>query len=702
MDGCVKTLLLCLMVILERRSSAAALQCVRVNFCTNATVLRTRVACHSCTISMLRSCPAGFRQTPGSGARDCTFHIRTSSLRLHVPGCSFECYQEVEVKSCCPGFWGPDCAAECPERADTPCSGHGACSDGLGGTGVCSCQQPGFVGTSCEDCTPGRYGPTCSSECSCVHGLCDSGIAGSGQCTCFSGYSGPTCDRERPECAALGCLQNSRCVEEAATGLLRCQCLHGYQKSGQQCLPIDPCLQNVCHAHAACVHTGPGQHTCTCNHGYSGDGRVCVAVDPCQSQQGGCSVASQRCVYDGPGTAHCECLPGFERVPDGSCRLEEACQPHTCHRNADCTTVGPATPRCTCRQGYVGNGKVCYGNIVERLQELNTEPGGAWSGQLSAAISLFAGSVSWPLQNLGPFTAFVPINKAFRGTPVKTLTADPSSARYLCQLHLVAGVMTLDTLKKSDQFYTLTGKSAEVDASGGDLETRIRLHGSRKKGAIVQAGIMASNGMIHLINKLMDSVAPIVQSDAQENMMKIISDYGKFSTLKPLLQKADLEAMLDLPGPITVFAPISSAFDLMAEGHLTYLRTAEGHAKLVELLRNHVITSAALDVFNIVSTPSVVSLANQVLTINVTDNGQILVGGAAVLEAAVEAKNGRLYVMDGVLVPASIRPLLPHRCDVTESRIIKVGSSSICWSPGSRQVSPPAPPASATTSAVLL
>lgn len=26
---------------------------------------------------------------------------------------------------------------------------------------------------------------------------------------------------------------------------------------------------------------------------------------------------------------------------------------------------------------------------------------------------------------------------------------------------------------------------------------------------------MASNGMIHLINKLMDSVTPIVQSDAQ-------------------------------------------------------------------------------------------------------------------------------------------------------------------------------------------
>lgn len=50
---------------------------------------------------------------------------------------------------------------------------------------------------------------------------------------------------------------------------------------------------------------------------------------------------------------------------------------------------------------------------------------------------------------------------------VSSLTADPSKARYLCQLHLAAGVMTLDTLKKSDEFYTLTGKSAEMDTSGG-------------------------------------------------------------------------------------------------------------------------------------------------------------------------------------------------------------------------------------------
>lgn len=52
--------------------------------------------------------------------------------------------------------------------------------------------------------------------------------------------------------------------------------------------------------------------------------------------------------------------------------------------------------------------------------------------------------------------------------------------------------------------------------------------------------------------------------------------------------------------------------------------------------------------------------------------GQILVNGMAVLETEVEARNGRLYLMDGVLTPASIEPVLPHRCDNTETKIVKV------------------------------
>uniref|UniRef100_A0A3Q3QBM3 Uncharacterized protein n=1 Tax=Monopterus albus TaxID=43700 RepID=A0A3Q3QBM3_MONAL len=599
-------------------------------------------------VSTLMPCPAGYRRTPD---RVCLcvrrYYVKTASMNLHLSGCSFECYREVEVTSCCPGFWGLDCI-ECPDRADKPCSNRGVCSDGLGGNGTCTCQV-GFAGTACEDCAPGRYGPTCSSVCSCVHGLCDSGLTGDGRCTCFSGYKGPNCDQESPECAALTCQQNSHCMQEALTGQLVCQCLPGYQKSGDQCLSINPCLQRVCDVHASCVHTGPNQHLCACKEGYSGDGRVCMAIDPCQTNQGGCSARSTQCVYDGPGKSHCECLPGFDHLLNGSCSMKGLCRPGSCHANAKCTTVGPGRAECTCLQGYIGNGKVCHGNILQRLINLNTEPQGAFSGQLT--------SLSWPLQNLGPFTVFVPVDKGFRGTSVQTLTTDSSKAKYLCTMHLVAGMMPISTLKETNTFYTLTGKSAE------DLQIKIRIHGSRKKGVIIQSDVVASNGIIHIINKLMDSVPPTV-----ENLMKIISDYGKFDKFKSLLQ---LASVLDRPEPVTVFAPSSAAFDAMKDGHLQYLSSAEGHNKLVELLRNHVVPDTTLEVYNTVSSPRLVTMANQVLEINVTGNGQILVNGAAVLEMAVEAKNGRLYVVDGVLTPLSIEPVLPHRCDVTETRIIQ-------------------------------
>uniref|UniRef100_A0A3P8UTH8 Stabilin 2 n=1 Tax=Cynoglossus semilaevis TaxID=244447 RepID=A0A3P8UTH8_CYNSE len=621
---------------------------VRQNICSNSTVLRTRTSCHSCSISVLIPCRTGYKQTPGSMAQDC-------SLKVSLSGCSFECYREAEVKNCCPGFWGPDCI-DCPESAETPCSGRGICSDGLGGNGNCTCQS-GFAGTACEDCSPGRYGPTCSSECTCLHGLCNSGLNGDGQCTCFSGYRGPRCDQEIPECTALRCPQGSRCMEEALTGKLVCQCSPGYQKSGDQCLPVNPCLRQPCHVHASCVHTGPNQHLCACHEGYSGDGRICMAVDPCQIKQGGCDSESAKCVYDGPGKSHCECLSGFDHLSAGACRLKELCRPGSCHVNANCTTAGPEQVECTCLQGYVGNGKVCYGNIMERLNELNTEPGGQWTGQLSNAISLF-GSVSWPLRDLGPLTV-----KSRK--PLIKEDSQTSAAKYLCKLHLVAGVMPFEVLKKTDVFYTLTGKTAETDA---------------KKGTIVQSNIVASNGMIHLINNVMDSVVATVDSDPKvrfnSSLFFLNSPNSRYAyalvefTMSP--QATDLTSVMDLPGPMTVFIPTSSAFDAMTEGYMDYLTSEKGRNKLVELLRNHIVTSTSLDIFNAISSPRIVTTANQVLTINVTDNGQVLVNGAAVLEAAVEAKNGRLYVLDGVLIPSSIEPVLPHRCDIINNITVMV------------------------------
>ena len=58
--------------------------------------------------------------------------------------------------------------------------------------------------------------------------------------------------------------------------------------------------------------------------------------------------------------------------------------------------------------------------------------------------------------------------------------------------------------------------------------------------------------------------------------------------------------------------------------------------------------------------------------------GQILANGVALEEMEVAAKNGRIYTLTGVLIPPSIIPILPHRCDETkrEMRLVrKLGNS---------------------------
>lgn len=44
---------------------------------------------------------------------------------------------------------------------------------------------------------------------------------------------------------------------------------------------------------------------------------------------------------------------------------------------------------------------------------------------------------------------------------------------------------------------------------------KIRLHGSRKKGTLVEPDIVASNGIIHLVDKLMDAVPSTVISEKE-------------------------------------------------------------------------------------------------------------------------------------------------------------------------------------------
>jgi len=53
--------------------------------------------------------------------------------------------------------------------------------------------------------------------------------------------------------------------------------------------------------------------------------------------------------------------------------------------------------------------------------------------------------------------------------------------------------------------------------------------------------------------------------------------------------------------------------------------------------------------------------------------GQIrLNGDVNMTQLDIPANNGYIHYIDGLLTPESLLPLLPHRCDVTAQRTIRV------------------------------
>uniref|UniRef100_A0A8D2LAJ7 Stabilin 2 n=1 Tax=Varanus komodoensis TaxID=61221 RepID=A0A8D2LAJ7_VARKO len=613
------------------------------NRCNENTIVTTKTTCRSCSLNSDIQCPEGYTKiTNGSGIRDCRYYIEIRKFTLSLPGCRHKCLKEFQQPQCCLGYWGPDCL-ECPGGATSPCNNKGHCFQGMTGDGTCVCQVHTCYFPKTAFIT-GLGNSFFLAECSCVHGTCNSGIAGDGKCTCLSGYKGPSCDQPIPECQALQCPEYSRCSLSSADGKqLECQCLPNYEGDGKQCEPINPCSKNVCDPHADCLYLGPNRHKCTCQFGYRGDGEVCMPIDPCQTKFGNCPTESTVCKYDGPGKSHCECKKHFTNfVPGLGCSMTDICATNNpCHKYAECTMEAPGHTLCTCQRGYVGDGFICYGNIMEQIRDMNTKPGGQWQGKLISAIELFESAYEWPLNSLGPFTVLVPTNPGFKGINIKDLLSNKESAQYFVKLHIFAGQLDLNGLNHMTTIHTLTGKPADV------------INDEKKKGKILQADIVASNGVMHIVDEALDNVEPSFPSDEERSIMAVLQDKGRFSRFRTIL-KGTFKVLYIHPGPYTIFVPTNEALESLNDGSLDYL------------------LSSKLEVASLISIGHISTMAQQFIYFNITESGQILVNGQPLEETDILAKNGRIYTLSGVLIPPSITPILPHRCDEEKIKITMV------------------------------
>ncbi|XP_066452416.1 stabilin-1 isoform X2 [Eleutherodactylus coqui] len=636
---------------------------LRTQRCDERKLLLIESECMPCAIALKYSCTGSLKKTTGVGNIGCRYTVNTGGVVLSLQGCSHMCQTTTIQPKCCKGYWGSICA-ECPGGPARPCSNHGTCMEGLQGNGTCICNE-GFTGFACNECSdPTLYGVNCDSACNCIHGVCKRGRNGDGRCICEAGYKGLTCEEESVPCSKKNCGPNASCVE--LRGVAICDCMPGYYRKGSACEAKDPCSPSQCSPYAICKSSGPQQYTCTCRTDYYGDGKTCLPFNPCSVNNGGCIENSTKCVYKSPGKSFCSCLPGMiTRNISMGCYSPQVCT-ISCGKSAQCITVSPGVHRCACHDGELSDGRNCYGSLLYEIQKLNIED--LKMRRQPGAIRQFEEGCGLSLRKYGPFTVLMPL--------MKPRSVNETEAKQFCKDHIIAGQYLLSDLKKIGKLWTISGESLEFSNQQFIKETE-----PDQTYKIIKIDFPAVNGIFHVIDNPIRSNNLEAIGNRQMTIGDIIATNGMFSSFHTMLENCGLPSILNGHGTFTVLVPTNKAVDSIRDGRLIHLFIEAKH-KLLELVSYHISSVAAITIDRLITMPHILTSLNEFLKINVTGNGRILFGdeGVPLVHSDIVASNGIIHVLDGILIPSTILPILPATCNETKKEVVQ-GTCSKCDSP---------------------
>lgn len=137
--------------------------------------------------------------------------------------------------------------------------------------------------------------------------------------------------------------------------------------------------------------------------------------------------------------------------------------------------------------------------VGPKMGEKNLVQTAVAAGQFKTLASLLQkAGLAGTLEGKGPFTVFAPTDAAFAKVPKATLASlakNKAKLRAVLLYHVVKGKVTAAQAMKLQSAKTLEGKSISIRASGG----KVIVGGA----TVVKANVLASNGVIHVINKVL-------------------------------------------------------------------------------------------------------------------------------------------------------------------------------------------------------
>jgi transforming growth factor-beta-induced protein len=280
----------------------------------------------------------------------------------------------------------------------------------------------------------------------------------------------------------------------------------------------------------------------------------------------------------------------------------------------------------------------------------------------SLTAALVSTDLAGTLNNEGPFTVFAPTNAAFDAAAQALLgdesatgldlllSLDKETLESILLYHVVPGKLLSGDVLADDTFTTANGEDITRDGT-----TIVGGQGSSGNLVLELIDIEAANGVIHVIDGVL---LPPIKVEPK-SIAETAAGNPAFSTLVAAIEKAGLTGVLASDKyRFTVFAPVNDAFDATArvalkDENATGMQLVEALSRweLRRILLNHVLwgvrdSEAVLDSSRFF-TLSWGRIHREDLTL-FSRNGQ----GTLIPDLIdIEATNGIIHVIDGVLLP---------------------------------------------------
>lgn len=276
------------------------------------------------------------------------------------------------------------------------------------------------------------------------------------------------------------------------------------------------------------------------------------------------------------------------------------------------------------------------------------------------------------LSGEGPFTVFAPTNQAFvdllgvLGEDYNSLGDFDTEEEVallvdILKYHVAPGNPAFSAnLINGQQFATLIDDKLQISLDGGVFVQ----DATADAAEVVLADVEASNGVVHVINKVLlpQAAVDFVASLQLKTIVEIAVETDDLSLLVDALTQvnAGLVEALSGEGPFTVFAPTNQAFiDLLAVlgddyNSLADFDTEEEVALLIDILKYHVVAGIAAFSTDLSDGQHIETLLGD--NIGVSLNGGVFITDASDSPAEValpdvEASNGVVHVINKVLLP---------------------------------------------------